>query len=118
MKKISKISLILLLVTAALAGCSSPRTLYHWGSYEDNIYAIYSEPGKTAPEQQLANLEKDIQVMQASNSAPPPGFHAHLGYLYFQIGKDERALQSFETEKKLYPESKIYMNRLIARLSR
>lgn len=90
--------------------------MYHWGSYEEQIYATYAEPGKISPDQQLADLEKDFQIMQASNSAPPPGFHAHLGYLYFQSGKTDRALQAFETEKKLYPESKVYMNRLIARL--
>lgn len=112
-----KFALLLLLCSVALTGCSTPRTLYHWGSYEEQIYATYAEPGKFPPEQQLADLEKDIQLMQASNSAPPPGFNAHLGYLYFQTGKADRALQAFETEKKLYPESNVYMNRLIARLS-
>ncbi len=116
MTNCARFVLPLLIAAAALTACSSPRSLYYWGSYEEQIYASYAEPGKFPPEQQLADLEKDIQVMQAGNFAPPPGFYAHLGYLYFQTGKAERALQAFETEKKLYPEAAVYMDRLIARL--
>lgn len=112
-----KIAIPLLLALSALTGCSSPHTLYHWGNYEEQIYSNYSEPGKLTPEQQLTDLENDAQLIQANKSAAPPGFHAQLGYLYFQTGKTDLALQAFETEKKLYPESSVYMNRLIARLS-
>ncbi len=111
------LALLFLLASATLTACSSPRSLYYWGSYEEQLYSDYMEPGKIPPEQQLLDLEKDLQLMQASNAHPHPGFHAHMGYLYFQIGKADRALQAFETEKKLFPESAVYMNRLIARLS-
>jgi hypothetical protein len=69
-----------------------------------------------AIENQLQNLESDYQSIKESNEAVPPGFHAHLGYLYFQTGKTDQALQSFETEKSLFPESTIFMDRLIAKL--
>jgi hypothetical protein len=46
----------------------------------------------------------------------PPGYHAHLGFLYFQVGKPDQALQSLQTEKALFPESTVYMDRLIARI--
>jgi hypothetical protein len=48
----------------------------------------------------------------------PPGYHAHLGYLYYQSGKADQALQSFETEKQLFPESTRFMDLLISRMTR
>ena len=85
-----------------------------------NIFATQwhrlDNPGKVPLENQLQDLENDYQNIRASNAAVPPGFHAHLGYLYFQSGKIPQALQSFETEKSLFPESTVFMDRLIVRV--
>lgn len=111
------ISLILLLLVAtALTACAGKPLLYQWGSYNEQIYAMYHDPGTVPPEEQLQYLERDYQEARASDRPVPPGFHAHVGYLYFQLGKNDQALQSFETEKALFPESTVYMDRLIARL--
>lgn len=121
-KQLSAAMKILTLMTLSavlvLTGCASNQTsLYQWGSYENQIYAMYSDSGKSSPEQQIAELEDDYQKARAANRQLPPGYHAHLGYLYFQTGKADMALQSFNTEKALYPESAQYMDRLIARLT-
>lgn len=104
-----------LMLAAALTGCAGPR-LYQWGSYEEQVYAMYSDSGKISLEEQLQHLEQDYQKARAANRPVPPGYHAHVGYLYFQLGKADQALQSFETEKALFPESAVYMDRLIARI--
>ena len=101
-----------------LAACASPTpSLYQWGSYEQQVYAIYNDPGKVPIEQQIAKLEEDYQKARASNKRMPPGFHAHLGYLYFGTGKLDQARQSFATEKSLFPESAVYMDRILAKLT-
>ena len=103
----------------ALIGCAQkPTSLYQWGTYQPQIYALYSDPGKVSPEEQIAKLEEDYQKARSTNQAVPPGFHAHLGYLYFQAGKADQAVQSFNTEKALFPESTVYMNRLIAQIKK
>jgi hypothetical protein len=99
-----------------LAGCSTP-TLYTWGHYEDLVYTTYSSPGKAPPEMQIGKLEQDYQKARAANKRMHPGFHAHLGYLYFQTGKLDQARQEFETEKAEFPESAVFMNRLLANLN-
>jgi len=115
--RLAKVAALFLLALSVLSGCvQAPPTIYQWGSYEEQIYAMYTDPGKVPVENQLQNLESDLQSIKASNGVAPPGFHAHLGYLYFQTGKPDQALQSFETEKSLYPESTVFMNRLIARI--
>ncbi len=101
-----------------LTACASPTpSLYQWGSYEQQVYAIYNDPGKVPIEQQIAKLEEDYQKARASNKLMPPGFHAHLGYLYFGTGKLDQARQSFATEKSLFPESAVYMDRILAKLT-
>jgi len=100
-----------------LAGCAGSKPLlYEWGSYENQIYAMYSDTGKVPIEQQLQDLERDYQIARSVNKPVPPGYHAQLGYLYFQLGKADQAVQSFETEKALFPEATLYMDRLIARI--
>lgn len=101
-----------------LAGCSGPPTLYSWGHYEDLIYASYSSPGKVSPEMQIEQLEQDYQKARTANRRMHPGFHAHLGYMYYQIGKLDQARQEFETEKAEFPESAVFMDRLIANLKK
>lgn len=109
--------LALLPVVALLTGCASPN-IYQWGHYEDVIYTTYSEPGKTPPEKQIEVLEQDYQKARAKNKPVPPGFHAQLGYLYFQIGKTDQAKQEFETEKANFPESAVFMDRMLANLQK
>lgn len=109
--------ILLLLAVAMVAGCERKHLHYAWGSYEDQIYAMYSDTGKVPVEQQIEELERDYQVARSENRPVPPGYHAYLGYLYYQIGKVDQSLQSFETEKQLFPESKKYMDFLISRMT-
>lgn len=106
-----------LAVLVLLGGCA-PSTLYRWGHYEDLVYATYAAPGSVPPERQIELLEQDYQKARAANQPVPPGFHAQLGYLYHQIGRLDQARQEFETEKANFPESAVFMDRLLANLAR
>lgn len=112
------IGLSLVIALMMLTGCASQQGLYQWGSYEEQIYAMYSSPGKSSPDEQIAKLEADGEKARAQSRTPPPGHHAHLGYLYFQTGKPDQAIASFETEKVLFPESRPFMDRLIGRIKK
>ena len=102
-----------------LAGCASrPATLYSWGSYEEGIYASYSARSDYPAEREITQLEADYQKARSANVRVPPGWHAHLGYLYYQTGKPEQARQEFISEKAAYPESTVFMDRLLKNLSK
>src|SRR5437764_12692483 len=90
------------LLALLAAGCASKK-IYSWGHYEDLVYVSYSQPGKLPPEAQIEKLEADYQKARGQNKPVPPGFHAHLGNLYFQTGKADQARQEFETEKANFP---------------
>ena len=53
---------------------------------------------------------------QSRSKRVPPGMFANLGYLYLQNGQSGRARSLFENEKRLYPESAHFMDRVIAKI--
>ena len=107
----------LLACVAVLVGCAAPKTMYTWGSYEELIYASYAAPGSAPPERQIESMERDYQAARATNRRVPPGWHAHLGYLYYQAGKRDQAMQELRTEKAEFPESAVFVDRLLANIN-
>lgn len=102
---------------AFLAGCQTARPLYYWGNYEGSLYQAYNHPEKMPPEEQIAKLQEDLSKGAAAGLKANPGLHAQLGYLYLHKGDVESARKEFETEKALFPESAVLMDRLIQKLS-
>ncbi|MEQ1813566.1 MAG: DUF4810 domain-containing protein [Candidatus Nitrotoga sp.] len=113
--KIKKYTQISFVISALLVGCAAPPTLYQWEGYQPLVYEHFKGQGNT-PEVQLGKLEQDLEKIRAKDNTPPPGFHAHLGLLYSQIGKIDQTVQQFQTEKKLYPESAPYMDLLLKKI--
>jgi hypothetical protein len=108
---------LLLALPLLITGCQSPY-VYRWGHYEDLVYVTYAKPGKLPPEAQVLKLEEDLQKAAAANKPVPPGFHAYLGYLDYQLGKPDLARQEFEKEKAQFPESTVFMDRMLSRLAK
>jgi hypothetical protein len=112
------LSLFLFAILSVLfVGCTSPD-IYSWGRYEDLLYASYSSPEKATAEMQLERMEADYKRACARNQRVPPGFHAHLGHLYSQLGRLDDARRHFETEKTEFPESAVFVDQLSARLNK
>lgn len=117
MKYIGTIRGICLPATAAaatlLTGCvaNSPPPLYQWNGYQPAVYDYLK--GDKAPQAQIDLLEKSLQEIRGQGHTPPPGFHAQLGMLYANVGNDTQAMQEFEAEKELFPESSTYMDFLM-----
>lgn len=96
------------------AGCANQQTLYDWGGYQQQVYEHF-EGDDTSPDKQISVLEADLQKIQAKGAMPPPGYHAHLGLLYLEVGKNDQAVSEFKTEKTLFPESAHYIDFLLAK---
>ena len=107
----------LVALAGVFTGCASPK-IYSYGHYEELIYASYAAPGKVSPEMQVEKMEEDYQKARSKNKRMCPGWHAQLGFLYFQLGKMDQANQEFLTEKAEFPESAVFMDRLMANLKK
>jgi hypothetical protein len=99
-----------------LGGCAAPRGLYFWGGYEDLVYQAWREPGSVPIERQVELLQRDYQQGQALHLRMPPGWHAHLGVLYYGLGKPDEALRELQVEKAEFPESGTFVDRLVANM--
>ena len=115
----SRFYLVFILLSLFLTACANQNNrLYQWGSYENMVYESYHEPGKYSSQSQIIKMEKDLEKARAANKSLPPGHYAYLGYLYFQSGQLDKALTALQTEKTIFPESTIYMDRLIAQIKK
>ncbi|MDB3935146.1 DUF4810 domain-containing protein [Granulosicoccus sp.] len=111
-----KVCVAVCLVTT-LAACVAPNPpLYRWGEYESVIYTGYKNPGSSDPVTDADIIAADIERTQAEGKQVPPGVRVHLGYLYFQQGRNDEARALFETERDVFPESEIFVNGLISRM--
>jgi len=105
-------------MSLSLVGCASgPKSLYSWGTYPQQTYLLLSVPEKTSPQEQIAKLEKDIEKAKAKNAAVPPGLYAHLGLLNLNLNNGPRAVEYFELERQVYPESTVLMDRLLKKMT-
>jgi hypothetical protein len=95
-----------------VAGCAGQPPRYAWGTYEDQLYTAWAKPGVLSPEQQIEQLEKDREIARAANQKLPPGWHAHLAYLYQQAGRADLAHEELLAEKTAYPEATALVDRL------
>ncbi len=96
-----------------LTGCSTNKTLYHWGSYQQVILDSYTKPGSVDSLTQINTLTADIQKAESSEAKIPPGLYAQLGLMYAQQGMGQDSRAAFAKEKELFPESSRFIDGLI-----
>ena len=95
-------------------GCQ--RTLYDWGTYEASVFRMYSSREDFSAAKEIDRLQAEVERTQRRGRLVPPGKMAHLGYLYLLAGDSASARNCFETERKLFPESRHFMDFLLAKL--
>ena len=100
------------------SGCAQDPEIYRWGVYDDVVYDMYARPGAADPYTQIVKLSEDLARTHAEGRRVPPGVHAHLGYMYYLSGDAAAAVQEFEAERELFPESTTFVDGILQRLRR
>ncbi len=85
--------------------------MYDWGNYTPSLYGYYKDPAKIV--ELMASLEAIIKEAGPGKGAVPPGVYAEYGYVQLQQGKATDAVGSFQQEMQRWPESKVFMQRMI-----
>jgi hypothetical protein len=105
-------------VVMSLGACAQRQApLYLWDAFPRQQYAALQGANVNLLEQ-VTKLEAQAAKARTSNAALPPGFRAHLGMLKLSLGDPEQARQLWLAEKLAFPESAIFMDRLLQRLDR
>jgi len=105
-----------LLVAFALAsiGCASDNRTYYWSSYQWSAYSG-NQISRGGPDSQRfeSTLKRIIEKSAASKRKVPPGVLAEYGYLFFERDEMDTAIEYFQREAREWPESEVFMNRMI-----
>ncbi|MCJ7555881.1 MAG: DUF4810 domain-containing protein [Gammaproteobacteria bacterium] len=99
---------------AILSGCAATVTEagYYWGDYSQTLYKYTVDPSDVTLANHVEELENIIETSREKGLRVPPGVHAELGYIKARQGNDAAATAHYETEMSLYPESRLFLERL------
>ncbi len=101
-----------LILPMLLSGCVPPG-LYYWGDYETSLFERYVENN---PQHTDAYLTQTLTEAEAQHRKVAPGVYADYGFLLYTRGDKAGAIENFQKERALYPESQALMNKLIERI--
>lgn len=103
--KNSGINIFLILL---LIGCTTHR--YTWDGYHSTLYKYYKNPAEK--EKFMSDLEKIILKAEQTEKVPP-GIYAEYGYILYENKKYTEATEYFQKEYDLWPESQLFMMKMI-----
>ena len=101
-KTLIRLPLYAAVLALTACGGSGQKALYYYGDYPDTVY------------EGLKNNDTSLgKQTESKKMNVAPGAHAHLGLLLSQMGDRSGAFRQFEEEKKLFPESRAFMDFLM-----
>ena len=109
---------IAVLVVLALGSCTTTKTLYSWYNYEDATYQYNKKRTDELKVKVLEQYKKLTDKQKGVRGVVPPGLYAEYGYMLYMNGKKDEGLNFLKQEIKLYPESEMYVSRIIKQLEK
>ena len=104
-----KVSGILLLLIA-MTGCVA-HSRYNWCDYDTKMYSHYKNPAQR--EAFVQGLKEIIEEAEPEGKVPP-GIYAEYGFALYEEGNHQEAIAYFKKEADKWPESRVFMTKLIA----
>jgi len=111
--------LFIIIAVSLLSGCGQPTVapLYTWDNYvqASTAYGTKNQDEKVV-QKYLAELKKIINESESKKQRVAPGLYAEYGQILFETNKKDEAKRYFILEKQTYPESVIFINRVMLKL--
>ncbi|MDR0769069.1 MAG: DUF4810 domain-containing protein [Dysgonamonadaceae bacterium] len=95
-----------------LTSCA-PKNLYSWSNYDDTSYKYLKNSDEKSLEQLIKTYRKLIEEQTGTRNAVPPGVYADYGFVLLLSERIEEGKAMLEKEISLYPESKIFIDRIL-----
>jgi len=112
-----KIPVILFAGLLLATSCVTPaKTLYNWDKYDAVAYKYVKDNTDADAEALAQTLQRMIEKPGGERQVPPPGICADYGFLLVKQGKIEEGIKYLKMEVALYPESALFVERIIKQL--
>lgn len=110
------IKVLAVVLCIGLVGCTtvSPGG-YYWGKYSYTYHDLLKNPGEITRAAHVETLQDIITKSQEKSLRTPPGIHAELGNLLSNANRDDEAAAQYQAERDLYPESAVFLQRLLVK---
>lgn len=105
----------LVIGAALLIGSCAPtvKPLYTWGNYEDVSYTYLKKSDEKTTQLLIEAYQQIIEKQEGSRKIVPPGIYADYGFLLASTGKVKEGKELMQKEIALYPESKVFVERIL-----
>jgi len=94
---------------ACMSGCASSR--YEWNDYDTRLYEYYKTPTER---DNFAEALREAILEGEPSGRVAPGIFAEYGYLMYEMGNSQAAIMYYQKEADRWPESRFFMNKMIA----
>lgn len=109
-------NIFIIIVSLILLASCAPQKLYTWGNYDKTSYNYLKNSDEKSIQLLIEDYQKIIDKQKGTRGVVPPGIYADYGYLLLQEGKTEQGKNMLKKEIALYPESKIFIDRVLKML--
>jgi len=115
--------LSLIIILFLISSCSAPSTLYTWGNKKKYDYNSASYNYLKVSDDKSINALKAsyiniIEKQKGTRNTVPPGIYADYGFLLVSIDETEKGIAMLKQEMILYPESTIFITRILNMLNK
>ena len=109
--------IVLLFAGILMASCAPQhKSLYSWDKYEEESYDYVKNMTDKSLDDLMLSYENIINKQKGTRETVPPGICADYGYLLVKKGKKAEGIEMLKKEIALYPESGVFMSRIIKKL--
>ncbi len=109
MKKIT----LTIIATILLAACSVQKPLYTWSNYANSSYNYLKNADEKSTQELVKSYQTIIDRQKGSRGVVPPGIYADYGFILVQANKVKEGRAMLLQEIALYPESKVFIERIL-----
>ncbi len=113
--KIISFALFAILLTTS---CETQKTLYSWDKYNESTYDYLKNSNEQSQQQLIETYQRIIENQKGTRKTIPPGVCADYGFLLLKMGKTDQGKELLQREMALYPESKVFVERILKMLEK
>ena len=111
MKKLSVVATIIAFL--CVTSCTTQKPLYTWDKYYLTSYNYLKNSNEKSAEALIKTYENIINKQKGSRQTVPPGIYADYGMVLLQTNRVEEGKKMLQMEIALYPESAIFIGRIL-----